>query len=130
MKAVLIFLILSVVSAAHSAVLHSDILDWKPTDGITEAQAVKQADQAIGAYLNWDSDNLDCTVDEIWGYEYQSARPDDGRSAFAILATASAPDQSCKGLIDYDCRALFAKDANGAWSVESTSCASAGSERF
>ncbi len=121
MRYLLPLLLLSSLSWAASDI---QVLNWQPTPGISEAQAVTKTQAGVVDTLAWDDDVNVCQpdVEDIRGFEYQPAKLMDGRPAFSIISYTRGPADRCQLILEYDCRTVFAQDPSGEWVEVYTEC--------
>ncbi len=125
MRAILV--LLSLISVNVFAT--ETIAGWKPTKGISEAQALNAAREAIHQDIGVDEDGQVCGVDEMWGWEREADLkadlPQERGEIFAITGYVKGPHSKigCSGTQTYDCRVVFNRPkANALWKVEYTEC--------
>jgi hypothetical protein len=125
MRAILV--LLSVISVNVFA--NETIAGWKPTQGISEQQALKIAREAIHQDIGVDEDGQVCGGDEMWGWEREADLkadfPQERGEIFAITGYVTGPHskQACSGTQTYDCRVVFNRPrTNALWKAEYTEC--------
>jgi hypothetical protein len=97
------------------------ILNWQPTEGMTEARAAQLAREGIAAAVAVGDQRETCTADEFWGFEYAAANTPGKGPAFAIEGYARGPVEDCVRYETYDCRVVF-NHVDGEWRESYTDC--------
>ncbi len=127
---------LSLFSVAAFAQGTQGIVNWKPTEGITEAEAITLVRNAMAEELMSSQDNQSCGIEEVWGLEREKDLiadfPEKRGSIFSVVGYVQGPhaEMGCSGYSDYDCRVVFSKPpSKNQWGVEYTECDVAGGER-
>lgn len=128
MKSILVLLTIFSVPAMAA----ESIAGWKETQGITEQQALKLAQDAIHQDIGVDEDGQVCGVEETWGWEREAdLKPDfpqERGEIFAIAGNVKGPhsQMGCSGTQNYDCRVVFNRPKKKSlWKVEYTECETA-----
>lgn len=122
MKSIIAALVFITAAGATAAVNQDEILNWRQTPGITEAEAAKLAREGIINFLTWDDEGEYCTAEEFWGFEYDEANVVSKKPAFAVTGYARGPNDHCGGYTNYDCRVVITQDEKGKWSEYFTDC--------
>lgn len=116
------YVLIALLSVTAWAASQDEILNWRATEGITEAEAAALARQGMIEFLTVDDDGEYCSPDEFWGFEYDEAHVISKKPAFAVTGYARGPLDHCVGETNYDCRVVFVKNAAGKWVEDFTDC--------
>lgn len=117
-----------VILALPAFAVEGSISRWKPTPGISEAQAYEIALSGFNNFLTYERDGQECGPSNTWSFEYGEANLASGRPAFAISGYATAPTDDCAIEIDYDCRTVISLAEDGSWKEAFTDCEPKGFE--
>ena len=119
-------LLIGVLLSSMFASANEKIGLWRPTEGISEAEAYALTVAGIKEFLANDEDGEVCGVDDVWALTMESplkpGRPERGE-IFAITAYARGPYMGCSVSKDYDCRVVFNRPPqSSSWQMEYTEC--------